>query len=270
MSIIETIRQRKSVRTFSNQLIAPEIQEDIIHFIEELKIPFDAKVRICLINTQKGDEQRKLGTYGVVKGASHFLVLIYEEGKMTEFGAAYAFEQVILYCTQLGLGTCWIGGTFKRQDFMERFPIGANEQLRVISPLGYQREKKSMLDTLMKAVAKSAKRNFFETMFFYGDFSVPLSEDRAGEYKLPLEMVRLAPSARNSQPWRVVKDGEQCHFYYHPDLTRFGKIDMGIALCHFEISCRELNIQGKYEVLPEMADKFGNTLFDYAVSWVKD
>lgn len=55
-----------------------------------------------------------------------------------------------------------------------------------------------------------------------------------------LEAVRIAPSAVNKQPWRIVKIGNDFHFYEKHTLgNRSGaewdvqKIDMGIALYHF-------------------------------------
>ena len=83
---------------------------------------------------------------------------------------------------------------------------------------------------------------------FGGGFDRPPEEDKAGRYREPLNMVRLAPSASNTQPWRVVlKDGVP-HFYYR-EASRFSGIDMGIALCHFEQSCLGLGLKGRYEVL---------------------
>lgn len=77
------------------------------------------------------------------------------------------------------------------------------------------------------------------SFFFDRSFSTPLSRN---DQKLSdvLETVRWAPSAANMQPWRIVKDGNQFHFYEkhtrHYDAENYGdvqKIDMGIALCHF-------------------------------------
>ncbi len=53
MPVIEAIKRRKSVRTFSDQPIAPETKEDITRFINGLEVPFGAKVRIRLISSQK-------------------------------------------------------------------------------------------------------------------------------------------------------------------------------------------------------------------------
>lgn len=50
-------------------------------------------------------------------------------------------------------------------------------------------------------------------MFTLNDFNTPLSKEEAGEYQAALEMLRLAPSATNAQPWAVVKEGNHFHFF---------------------------------------------------------
>ena len=86
----------------------------------------------------------------------------------------------------------------------------------------------------------------------YGTFDTPMSKEKAGIFKIPLEMVRLAPSAVNKQPWRVVVIDNLVHFYLKRS-KGFGKegkldmqeIDLGIALCHFDFAAKEcqLNVE---------------------------
>ena len=63
--------------------------------------------------------------------------------------------------------------------------------------------------------------------------------------KTALEAVRLAPSAVNKQPWRVVVTENAAHFYekkdkgYDNGTYDLQKADLGIALYHFENQCRE-------------------------------
>lgn len=44
----------------------------------------------------------------------------------------------------------------------------------------------------------------FETLSFRNTFQEPLFPESAGRFRDALEMVRLAPSAGNKQPWRIV------------------------------------------------------------------
>jgi len=60
-------------------------------------------------------------------------------------------------------------------------------------------------------------------------------------------MVRIAPSASNKQPWRIVKIEGAWHFFLERTkgygdgiifkllkLADIQRLDMGIAMCHFE------------------------------------
>ena len=92
-------------------------------------------------------------------------------------------------------------------------------------------------------VVSADKRKPWEELFFDGEPGRPLSREKAGSFGLPLEMVRLAPSASNKQPWRVVLDGTKVHFCllrnkgYGDGLPiDVQKNDIGIAMCHFEMT----------------------------------
>ncbi len=265
MSVIQLIKERKSVRSYTGESLTSEHSDKIKDCINQLIVPFGAKARIELIHTQVGNEPVKLGTYGVISGATSFLALIGEESPISELGAGYIFEQVVLYCTSLGLGTCWLGATFNSKDFLSQIKLENNEKLLIISPVGYKREKKTFLESIMRAGAGSDSRKPFNSLFFKGTFDTPLNETDAGEYQVPLEMVRLAPSASNKQPWRVVMENGKIHFYHRPG--RFSINDIGIALCHFEMTCHELNLKGRYS---EVSSKPLSEQFDYITSWIPE
>jgi hypothetical protein len=234
-----------------------------------LKTPFDAPpVRIQLIHNQQGRDKIKLGTYGFIGGASDFLTLVFEKESsfpLMEEAAAYAFEQLILFCTGLGLGTCWVGGSFSRKDFSEPVRLKPDEILRIVSPVGYINPKIRFTETLLGSKGKHLSRKPFESLFFQGDFNTPLLKKAASIYEKPLEMVRMAPSANNQQPWRIILDGSCLHFYRHLSTIGFTAIDLGIALCHFEQTCKQLSIAGKFEVLNnKVPEKKGEK---YIISW---
>ncbi|MDR1632342.1 MAG: hypothetical protein LBR97_05640, partial [Dysgonamonadaceae bacterium] len=96
MNIIESIQERRSVRTYSGDPLKSEHIAQIERFISQTQAPFNMKARIELIRTHSSEEPVKLGTYGWVKGACEYLALIYEEAPFAETAAAYWFEQVVL------------------------------------------------------------------------------------------------------------------------------------------------------------------------------
>ncbi|MDH6314034.1 nitroreductase [Parabacteroides sp. PFB2-10] len=267
MQIIETIQKRRSVRTYTGEPLREEHLISIRQYIDQLQAPFGVKTRIELIHANPEAEPIKLGTYGWVKGACDYLVLIYEEAPFAETAAAYMFEEAVLFCTDLGLGTCWLGGSFSRGDFKKQVRLEANEKLRIVSPVGYPADAKRFLEKyIVRADKNHNSRKSFGELFFEKDFDHPLTAAQAGVFAQPLEMVRLAPSANNKQEWRVLLEEQALHFYKKP-YPLFDSIDLGIALCHFELSCRELGVGGQYEILREFPE---NESLPYVISWVQD
>ena len=267
MSIIEAIQKRRSVRTYTGESLCNEHIAQIKQYINQLQAPFGVKARIELIHVNYNDKPIKLGTYGTIYGVSEIMALIYEEAFFAETAAAYMFEQAILFCTDLGLGTCWLGGSFSRGDFKKQIKLQPNEKLRIVSPVGYgvtSNKKRFLEKYIVNAEKNHATRKPFGELFFEKRFDNPLTENTAEEYYKPLEMVRLAPSANNKQEWRVLFDKQALHFYKKP-YPMFDSIDMGIALCHFELSCNELNIEGEYEVLNDFPT---NNNLKYVISWM--
>jgi hypothetical protein len=236
-------------------------------YISRLKAPFGVSARVMLVRGESAKGRVRLGTYGTTGGASDFLVLAYKEGPLAEEGAAYIFEQAILFCTSLGLATCWLGGSFNRRDFKGCAGLQEGERLRLVSPVGYATGKKRFWDVVINADGHHASRKAFESLFFLFDFTRPLTPSGAGVYRRPLELVRIAPSANNFQPWCAVMDDGAVHFYHKKMLGGFDALDMGIALCHFGESCRELGIGGRFEVL-STAPRTKEAV--YSVSWLHE
>ena len=240
--------------------------------------PFGGQVRLKLLEAFDYEEAGiKLGTYGVITGAQNFIAGAVEKSEhaMEDFG--FRFEEAVLITTDLGLETCWLGGTLTRGAFEQALDAGPNEVVPAVSPLGYARERRSMMDSMIRFMASSKKRKPFGELFFDECFGKSLTRECAGRYADVLEMVRLGPSASNRQPWRVVKDGGVNRFHFYQQRLRGYKkfsavdlqsIDMGISMCHFELSARELELKGHWEFeaprcgsLPERTS--------YIASWVE-
>ena len=277
MSITEIIKKRISVRTYLAQPLPPEIKESLRGFFSIIKGPFGGNVRFNLIESDlaRKESKAKLGTYGVIRGATTYVVAVLEKADKDLEDFVYSLEKVILHATSLGLGTCLLGGTFKKSEFGKAIEQKDHEILPCITPIGYPGSKKSLIDSAMRFTAGSKNRKRWDELFFNSDLSHCLSVSEAGKYVTPLEMLRLAPSASNKQPWRIVKDTNKIHFYLQHtkgyakflayDLQR---VDMGIAMCHFELTAKEQGIDGKWQISdPGSISTQQDT--EYVVSWVE-
>jgi hypothetical protein len=140
--------------------------------------------------------------------------------------------------------------------------------LKIVSPVGYSGDKKRWFieKIIVNADKNHTTRKPFGEIFFDKDFNHPLTENQAGIYAEPLEMVRLAPSANNRQEWSIVLDNKILHFYKAPYII-FDSIDIGIALCHFELTCKELGVKGKFEMLENFPK---NENIKYVISWISE
>ena len=200
--IVDTIKKRRSVRTFTGQPLSEEDRRKLTDFFRELYNPFGVDVHIHIVDRALDSNGEKLGTYGVIKGAGTFLGVSVPKVEDAFLAAGYAFEDLILYATSMGLGTVWLAATFSRDSFASAMHIGADEWFPAISPVGYPAEKRSLRESLMRTTMKSSERKPWSELFYQEQFGIPLSEKDAGDYAICLEMLRLAPSATNQQPWR--------------------------------------------------------------------
>lgn len=277
MTIIETIQARKSCRTYSGSAVEPEKIAELRRFLaENTRTPFGSRVRFELVDLNEMDsgEVISLATYGVIRGARQFIVGCVERRPRAMEDYGYCMERNILQATSLGLGTCWLGGTFRRSGFADRIRIGEDEVLPAVTPVGYPGGKRSVVDRLFRYTAASDKRKPWNELFYLCDTGHALVEDHAGRYKLPLECVRLAPSASNKQPWRIIlaEDRHALHFYLKrtPGYGNMGKgielqnVDMGIAMCHFELSAESLGLKGGWSMDDPCITPAD---MEYVVSW---
>ena len=281
--ISDLIKERTSVRTYTGQPLENNVKEKVQHLLENnhFESPFSKfaeKVRFQLISMPEFDpqEKRKLGTYGVIKGAQDFIVGAAKKSKYGKEQYGYVLEAIILVATDLGLGTVWLGGTFNRSVFSKKINKESDEIVPAITPIGYY-EKKNSRDVLFRSRIKANTRLPWNKLFFEGDFTTPLNQEKIGGFSTLLEMVRIGPSAGNRQPCRIIKEVDKniFHFYveyakppYNPGYNIFMEIDVGIAVSHFNLSAQELGIQGDWFI--DKPDIVGSESLLYTISWKGD
>lgn len=270
--VCETIQRRFSVRGYDGNGLSGEQKERIAAYLETLDNPLGPKARIRLLERGAAAGGEKLGTYGVIKGARVYFGAAMEPSEQAPEALGYQVEQLVLYLASLGLGTCWLGGTFNKGSFAAAMELGEGELLPIVSPVGVPAEKKRLLEHIMASGTKRHSRMDWDKLFFEGDFGTPLTPQAAGDCRTALEMVRLAPSAVNKQPWRVVKQGNTFHFFEQHSLPGAGvdlqRIDVGIALCHFHLTAVEQGLHGRFERVEHGLTLSGG--MDYITSWIEE
>ncbi len=250
MNFLEAIRARRSVRTFDGTALRPEDSQKLLAFAEKVENPYDIPITWKLLDAKK---------YGlsspVIVGTDLYLAGKLRKVPQAEEAFGYSFEKVVLYAQSLGIGTTWIAGTMNRSAFEQAMALSDGEVMPCVSPVGYPAKKLSLREAMMRKGVKADSRLDFSELFFDGSFDQPLTENNAGELATVLRAVRLAPSAVNKQPWRVVVCGDKAHFYEKrskgyvtPDGWDVQKIDMGIALCHLDLAAQECGLNVSLQI----------------------
>lgn len=244
MFSLETVRTRRSVRTFDGKPLTPEDLEKISRFAENIRNPYDIPVEFVLM-----DAKEKGLSSPVLAGETMFVAAKVEKIPHAEEAFGFAFEELVLFAWSLGIGTTWIGGTMKRELFERAAGLAEDEMMPCMSPLGYPAKKRSVRESLMRKGVGADARLSTDKLFFDGSWGRPLQAEASGELRDLMEMVRWAPSAVNKQPWRIIAADGCFHFYekqdkgYVSDKTGdLQKVDVGIALCHFVMG---MEAQGK-------------------------
>jgi nitroreductase len=244
--IVDTIQGRRSVRTFENKPLTPEDRAYVEGVIQSIETPFGAPVEFRLLDAAEHGLKSP-----VIVGVHEYVAAKVERVPGAELALGFAFECFCLRAAERGLGTVMLAASLSRKSFEEGMEVGPGEVMPVASPVGYPAAKLSLRESMMRKAIKSDERLPFSQIFFNGSFNTPLSPSEAGSFAEPLQMLRLAPSATNKQPWRAVVNGDTAHFFEEHSLKESAlgdiqKVDMGIALSHFWLAAQEQGLEGRF------------------------
>jgi nitroreductase len=227
--------------------------------IEEAAVPSEAVARGRQAGTAKG--RVRIGTYGLIAGPRAFIAGVVRRAPLACVDFGYCMEGIILSATELGLDTCWVGGVFGRGVIAQALKAGRDEFAPATSPVGHAAERPSIQEIASRIDSRPHTRLDFGQLFFEaGKDGSWASLSEPGDWKDVLEAVRIGPSARNMQPWRIVVDrrsGEALHLVLHENrfynnvlgATKLQELDMGIAMRHVEVAAAELGIKGSWKRL---------------------
>lgn len=274
LNLVSAMENRVSTRTFDGKPLSEEEQaalEKLLQDVERAEKPdFLLPVRLTL-HTGPG---AKMGTFGLIASAAGFLVPAVRNAPFAMESVGYSLERAILGAASLGIGSCWIGGVFSRAKANEAARAGKDEMVPVIAALGHPASQRSLADRIVTGAAQSRVRKPISEIFFsvaaQPHDGIDTSEEAVSAIQLStpwdaiLELVRIAPSASNKQPWRIVQDSETPQFFFFMEENyrynnslgdvHLQNIDMGIAMCHFDAAAEAYGLAGIWLPLVEHKD----------------
>jgi len=271
-SLFDVIRERYSCRTYDSKKIDSLVIAELKSYMNSnSKGLFGEDITLDIVEKGVGtDKQMKLD-YGIISNHSTYIVGKTRSNTLSRMSYGYVVEKAVLKATALGLNTCWVG--YFESDFFTDIMLEPGTIIPSIVIVGYQ-GKESMSEKLLKLSTGSTKRKEWDQLFFEDSFSIPLAPKNAALYEDALEMLRLAPSSGNTQPWRVIMEssGKKFHFFKKPISQRYEEkglhdVDMGIAISHFDLVAKQYQLNGKWERIPNI-DKTYKGRVEYMISWI--
>jgi nitroreductase len=244
------IAVRRSRRTYdSTKSIPTEVLEGLEKACNEFR-PFPGVRAMVIRENAEQIYKFVLGSYGTIQGAKAAIAFIGDANNRhvpEEIG--YTGEAIILEATAMGLATCWMTGTFRPGLVQEMAKIKGNERVFGVSPIGFAKGSKSLVEKIMSGQAKSRQRKPLAGIVS----GIPEAE--WPEWVKPaLEAARSAPSATNRQPWHFIVEAKSivvATYRSKIDKMSSTRLDCGIAMLHIETSALNQGIKGRWELLED-------------------
>ena len=224
MTLLEAIKNRHSIRHYLSGALTDDAVKALTDKINECNELGNLHIQLVLNETKCFTG---LLSYGSFSGVENYFVMIGEKADDLDERVGYYGEQIVLLAQQLGLGTCWVGLTYRKVDGV--FELRLGEKLVCMIAVGYPQDNGRVLKR------KTAK-------------DVSNASDITPQwFNLGVEAALLAPTAMNQQKF---------FFEYIPateggkpkvkairkfSLVGYTKLDLGIAKLHFEIAAGKEN-----------------------------
>lgn len=212
MTILEAIKQRHSVRSYTERPIEDEKMQQLVRLVNECND--ESGLHIQLVTNDPKAFDTRMAHYGKFSGISNYFAMIGKKDDDLDEKIGYYGEKIVIAAQMLGLNTCWVGLTFKKNPDVLQF--GEGEKLRAVIAVGYGTTKG--VTHKVKPIEKVTKVNGTMPDWF-----------RSG-----VEAALLAPTALNQQKFRftLTDDG---NVLLTSSWGFFTKIDLGIVKYHFEV-----------------------------------
>ena len=214
------IFKRKSIRNYDITSLEESALKYVFEYIKNLEPLYDdIKVDIKIITSVDVNSR-------MMKKAPYYIAVFSENKEGYKTNVGYMLQQMDLFFSAHGWGSCWQGIPKPKMDIIE------SSDLEFVILMAFGKANVPLHRT--------------STMEFKRKTVNKISNIKNGGYTgALLEVARLAPSAINNQPWFFTGDSQIIHIYsFKPSILRavilkkYIPIDMGIVICHLKLAAQ--------------------------------
>lgn len=223
MTIIDAIRERHSVRNYTDKKLSLEVISKLQSEIS--KCNTESGLNIQLVANEPKAFDSFMAHYGKFSGVQNYIALIGKKSPQLDEQIGYYGERIVLYTQTLGLNTCWVAMTFGKGTAKSKCKMNKDEKMVCVLALGY--------GATQGVQHKNKKINDVCNV----DGEMP------DWFKRGIESALLAPTATNQQKFLLELDGN--HVIAKSTGGFYSKVDLGIVKYHFEVGAGNENFNWK-------------------------
>ncbi len=173
------------------------------------------------------------GLKNMVKGTDVYAVIVARKGTPMEL-EGFMGEALVLEATDMGLGTCWLGAGFYPEIIRRNVNLQSDEEVHCVISIG-----KCTLPPF------APKRK--DVVKLCGQTEEALGALGAWQKEAVLA-ARLAPSALNQQPWKIVAEKNGVSILETSVLyKKYAPLDRGIAMLHAAVGAHHAGRQAVWK-----------------------
>jgi hypothetical protein len=199
-----------------------------------------------------------MGGYGRILTPPHYLVAAMVGSTAPLIDLGYRMEQIAVQMVQLGISVCFIGSMGRETNVRVRFRL--NPAARTGAFLIFGRPAESITGRTINTAIRRARgedtRLDAADIFYHGSFDRPGSPPK--QLAKLVEAARLAPSANNAQPWRLLWVQDTLYLFVQKFNSRYGNqlvmqeyryFDGGTCMANVMLAMESGELYGKWELL---------------------
>lgn len=235
----EAVERRVSCRAYQDRTIEEETLRQLTEKVQELNQA--SGLRFQFYTTRNaGEPALKLSSAMFAGKVYHYAALVGGDDPLSAEKVGYYGQKLVLYATQLGLGTCWVAGTYDPDSIQVELAQG--EKVWDVVPMGYPAEKTPMKQKMIRSGIRARDRKLEQFVESQTAFAHLPEWLRKG-----VEAIKLGPSAVNQQPVNIVyQDGTvSAKLWKSGHGLEFN--DLGIAKCQFEAGVAACGVRGTWD-----------------------
>jgi hypothetical protein len=227
MTLLEAIKERHSVRRYSDEPIPEETLAFLRNKVQEINQ--EAGLHVQLV-TDEPKAFSGIMSYGSFSGVKNYFVMAGKKGDDLEEKIGYYGEQLVLLAQTLGLNTCWAGVSYSK--IPGTYELADGEKIGCYIALGIGQNPGS--GHKVKPIKEVSNASDLTPKWF-----------RKG-----VEAALLAPTAVNQQKFFLEYLGHK-DFSQLPKVSAkptfsmigYAKMDLGIVKYHFELGAGKENFE---------------------------